>query len=408
MCTEHDRYRHIIHTKDLQDLLWDEWWIPQTCGAIFYPLTIRMNSKENLSNWNQEKAKKANLVKTAITAGLITVAGAIHGQNSFNAFPEYYKTPEKAFVIPQISEYYLYVKWQEKMFFTIANMDPNSGDFFKNPTWRSWAKEVYWTTVEFSPTDIGDRVINYKSGGVSKTMQLHIHWDARLYANNKPAETVRGSKASAGPNMASYKWAQLGNSFPFAGSASDSIKTGQPGETRMVRTNDWEAYSSNDTITFQGNAVIDGKNKLINIPSVTWEKYSIAKPGTINWTDTTWVPIPWLQYSGNWSTISIQVPDRGKYNIWTQRIGSKNIEYNCPVSVDFGTDTKETPDENVRPFTQNGRDIVFNKDELYTIYRINGSVVKTGNSNQVTIDNPWIYIVETGKAKKIREKIIVN
>ncbi len=366
-----------------------------------------MNNTEQLSNQGKDTPKKANLIKTLATAWLITVAWAINGQNSRVAEPQYYKTPQTALAIPQVSEYYLYVKWGESMYITIAGMDANSWDFFK---WTSPQREVNTNTLQLIPTDPGNRLVKYNSGWVAKSMTLHIDWNARLYANNKPAETTRGNKASAGPNMASYKWAQLGNSFPFVGSASDSIKTGQIGETRMVRTNDGNGYSTNDTITFQGNAVIDGKNKLINIPSIVWEKYIIAEPGTINWTDTTWTPVPGLQYNGNGSTISIQVPNRGKYNIWTQRVGSNNIEYNCPVSVDFTNDTPEVVNEETTSFRQQNRELFRDTEVPSILYSIDGREIGTGLTNHVTIPSAapaGTYIIKYTENKKIKTKKII-
>jgi hypothetical protein len=107
------------------------------------------NNQENQQN--KPASKKANIAKTVAAAALITIAGAVNGQNSATIDPIHYKTAATPFVIPKLpsgSEYYLSIKGGEEIYITIDGMDANTGNYYKatSPT-----KTVTGNTIQIIP-----------------------------------------------------------------------------------------------------------------------------------------------------------------------------------------------------------------------------------------------------------------
>jgi hypothetical protein len=66
----------------------------------------------------------------AITGAMATTEAT--AQNAATIDPSYYKTPQTAFVIPDLpsgSDYYLAIKGGEPVYITINGIDTNSGNF---------------------------------------------------------------------------------------------------------------------------------------------------------------------------------------------------------------------------------------------------------------------------------------
>ncbi|MEI6754600.1 MAG: hypothetical protein WCK78_15710 [Paludibacter sp.] len=100
---------------------------------VVFDNTTSKNLEKNLENpQNKPSSKKANIAKTIAAAALITIAGAVNGQNAATIDPIHYKTAATPFVIPNLpsgSDYYLSIKGGEPIYITIDGIDINSGNF---------------------------------------------------------------------------------------------------------------------------------------------------------------------------------------------------------------------------------------------------------------------------------------
>jgi len=354
-------------------------------------------------------------------------------QNAATIDPSHYKTPQTAFVIPNLpswSDYYLSIKAGESIYLTIDGADANSLICYLSAPTRVRS----WNPIKLEVWDVGNILVNYTQAWVNKATWLHVNYQADIYdrtpgstTQNQRPETVwvgagQNAVLSAGPNMNptgsttswAYSWKNITTWAILSDvntAYTDSIKTLPRGTYRVI-TNDGTGTRTADTIAVLEKPNLDNATRTLNFPSTTaGVLYKVYKAGAWN----TWTEIPGLAFTGDGNTRAVildaaNVGNKDVIKLGVQRTAATPVETNLPaIQADFTTDVVAVVPETVQ-FTQQNRELFRDKPVPSILYSIDGREIGTGISNHVTIPAEvpaGICIVRYTENGQLRAKKIV-
>jgi hypothetical protein len=231
-------------------------------------------------------------------------------------------------VVPSASDFYLSIKTGHPIYISVTNADKGTGYFYKatSPT-----KVLNGDTVLIDGGDTGNWLVEYKTGGTSKSIWLKVYYQADLQDQTIGSATygnypdfiwvAQGGSAtvSAGPYMnptgsttsGYYKWKGIIDAT-YVGTYTDSVRIFGKG-SYIGRINDGTGYWTNDTISILEKPTFNSTAKTLNFATTTTEIiYKLMKVGSISGTDTTWTETQ--NFVGDGNTKNITLTD-GKYKL---------------------------------------------------------------------------------------------
>jgi hypothetical protein len=293
-------------------------------------------------------------------------------------------------VVPSASDFYLSIKTGHPIYISVTNADKGTGYFYKatSPT-----KVLNGDTVLIDGGDTGNWLVEYKTGGTSKSIWLKVYYQADLQDQTIGSATYGdypdfiwvaqggSAKVSAGPwinptgNFTSgYTWKDVINGTVLTNSSIgnvDSIKILQTGIVRC-RTNDGSLWTA-DTISILEKPTFNSTAKTLNFPTtLTGITYKVLKVGSINGTDTTWTETQNFVGDGNAKNITLT---DGKYKLITTRgIHTAVYPYGYFV-VGVTTALDKTKEENIN-YRLTDNNLQFDNEVNLKFYSLQGQLLQ--------------------------------